>query len=48
MISASKSTLSLNNLKILCPKVMTNLTNLRKKFCESSPWTSLKIERSAN
>ncbi len=34
---ASKSTLSLINLKILMPKVTKNLTNLRKKFCESPP-----------
>jgi len=41
MISASKSTLGLKNLKILRPKVTKNLTNLRKKFCESPPswWT---------
>ncbi len=37
MISASKSTLDLNNLKILRPKVRINLTNLNKKFCESPP-----------
>ncbi len=37
MISASKSTLNLNNLKILRPKVTNNLTNLCKKFCESPP-----------
>jgi len=35
MISASKCTLSLNNLKILRPKVTKNLTNLQNKFCES-------------
>jgi len=35
MISASKSTLSLNNLNISRPKVTKNLTNLHKKFCES-------------
>jgi len=35
MISASKSTLGRNNLKILRPKVTKNLTNLEKKFCES-------------
>ena len=29
--------LSLNNLKILWPKVTKNLMNLRKKFCESPP-----------
>jgi len=34
-----KSALSLNNLKILRPKVTKNLTNLRKKFCESPPWS---------
>jgi len=38
MISASKTAVSLNNLKILRPKVMKNLTNLPKKFCESPPW----------
>jgi len=37
MIYASKSTFSLNNLKILRPKVRKNLTNLLKKFCESPP-----------
>ncbi len=37
MISASKSTLRPNNLKILRPKVIKNLTNLRNKFCESTP-----------
>jgi hypothetical protein len=37
MITAAKSTLSLNNLKILRPKVTKNLTNLHKKFCESPP-----------
>ncbi len=35
MKSASKSTLSLNNLKILWPKVRKNLKNLPKKFFES-------------
>jgi len=34
MISASQSTLSLNNLKILRLKVTKNLTNLPKKFCK--------------
>jgi len=34
MISASKTTSSLNNLKILKPNVMKNLTNMLKKFCE--------------
>ena len=36
-LSTSKSTLSLNNLKILRPKVTKNLTNFRKKFCEFPP-----------
>ncbi len=44
MISASKSTLSLNNLKILRPKVTKNLTKFPKKFYESQPRGSqLKI-----
>jgi len=38
MISDSKSVLSLNNLKILRPKVTKNLTNLDKKCCEFWPW----------
>jgi hypothetical protein len=37
MMSASKSTLSLNNLKILRPKVTKNLMNLSKTFCEYPP-----------
>ncbi len=37
MISASQSTLSLNNLKIVRPKVTQNLSNFNKKFCESAP-----------
>jgi len=37
MTSASKRTLSLNNLMILRPKVPKNLMNLHKKFCESPP-----------
>jgi len=44
IISASKSTLSLNNLKILRHKVIKNLTNLRKKVCESPP-AGVYIER---
>jgi len=40
MMSALKSTLSLNNPKILRTKAMKNLTNLRKKFCESQPLMS--------
>jgi len=43
MISASKSTLSLNNLKILRPKDKKNLTNLRKKFCEFSPSQQIHV-----
>ncbi len=39
MISVLKSTLNLNNLKILRPKVTKNLTNLLKMFCETSPWS---------
>ncbi len=38
MIYTSKSTLSLDDLKILSPKVTKNLTNLHNKFCESPPW----------
>jgi len=38
MITCSKCTLSLSNLKISRPKVRKNLTNFCKKFCESSPW----------
>jgi len=34
LISASKTTFSLNNLKILRPKVTKNLKNLLEKFCE--------------
>jgi len=37
MICASKSTVSLNYIKFLGPKVTRNLTNLPKKFCESQP-----------
>ncbi len=49
MISSSKITLSqnnLNNFKILRPKVTKNLTNLRKKFCESPPRSLNKIRKS--
>ncbi len=42
MTSASKTTYSHCNLKILRPKVRKNLTNLRKKFCESLPWQDEK------
>jgi len=38
MISVSKSSLSLNNLKILRPKVTKNLMNLSEKFCELPPY----------
>jgi len=45
MISASKSTLSLNNLKMLRPKVTQNLTNFCKKFCESPPGVAISDRR---
>jgi len=37
LISASKTTLSHYNLKILRPKVTKNIKNLYKKFCECPP-----------
>jgi len=37
MMSASKTTFSFKNLKILRPKVTKNLMNLIKKFCEFPP-----------
>ncbi len=37
MISASKTTLSFKDLKILRPKVRKNLTSLPKKFYEFPP-----------
>jgi len=37
MISASKSTIKLNNFKILRPKVTKNLAILPEKFCEFPP-----------
>jgi len=37
MISASKTTFSLNNLNILGPKLTKSLMNFRKKLCESPP-----------
>jgi len=43
MISASIPTLSLNNLKILRPKVMKNLTNFCKNFCESPTLYSILL-----
>jgi len=45
MISASKGTLSLNNLKILRPKVTKNLSNFHKKFCESPPWAGWNLAK---
>ncbi len=39
MLSASKSTVNLKNLKILKPKVTKNVTNLPKKVCEFRPWS---------
>jgi hypothetical protein len=38
MISASKTTYSHYNLKILRQKVKKNIKNFRKKFCEFLPW----------
>ncbi len=38
MISASITTFSHYNLKNLRPKVMQNIANLRKKFCEFPPY----------
>jgi len=43
MISASKTTFSHYILKILRPKVMKNLTNLPKKFCEFQPCFTLVL-----
>ncbi len=40
MISATKTTFSHYNLKILKSKVTQNLTNFRKKFCEFPPWAT--------
>ncbi len=47
MISASKTTFSHYNLKILRPKVMKNIKNLRKKFCEFRPCreNGLKVDK---
>ncbi len=44
MISASKTTFSHYNIKILRPKVTKYLTNLLKKFCEFRPKNFLKRE----
>ncbi len=41
LISASKTTFSHYNFKILRPKVRKNLINFRKKFCEFPPITQL-------
>ncbi len=43
MISASKTTFSHFNLKILRPKVTKNIMNLRKKFCEFRPCAPIKF-----
>jgi len=40
MTSASKTSFRLKNLKILRTKVMNNLINLSKKFCEFRPWNA--------
>jgi len=45
MISASKTTLNLNNLKILRPEVTKNIKYLRKKFCEFPPWSQTQIDQ---
>jgi len=45
MISTSKTTLRLNNLKILRPKVMKNLMNLLKKFFE---FPSMAVDNKVN
>ncbi len=42
MISALKTTLNQNNLKILRTKVRKNLSNLPKKFCEFPPSAQFK------
>jgi len=44
MISASKTTFSHCNIKILRLKVTKNLTNLLKKFCEFPPRKFLRID----
>jgi len=43
MISALKSTLNLNNLTILRPKVTKNPSNLPKKLCEPPPSTLILV-----
>jgi len=42
MISASECTLSLNNHKILRPKVTKNLTNLVRSFVNSHPGSRIR------
>ncbi len=44
MKSASKTTLSQNNFKILRTKVRKNLTNLRKKFFEFPPRAFVRVK----
>ncbi len=44
MKSASKTTFSHCDIKILMLKVIKNLTNLLKKFCEFRPRKFLRIE----
>jgi len=43
MISASKTTLRVNNLKILRPTVKKILSNLYKTFCEFPPGTFIEM-----
>jgi len=45
MISASKTTFSHYNLKILRPKVTKNVKDLLKKFCEFPPRTDLAMTK---
>jgi len=48
MISASKTTYTHYNLKILRPKVTKNIKNLRKKFCKFPPRVYLTWEKVPN
>jgi len=48
MISAFKSNLSLNNLKILRPKDTKNLANMPKMFCEFLPRYLQNVNRFLN
>jgi len=43
MISASKTTFSHYNLKILRPKVTKNVKNFRKKLFEFRPWELVEV-----